>query len=31
MLIGISTPYRRIGLLHQKHRDYFGVETWVIG
>ena len=24
MLIGISTPYRRIGLLHQKHRDYFG-------
>jgi hypothetical protein len=26
MLIGISTPYRRIGLLHQKHRDYFGVD-----
>ena len=24
MLIGISTPYRRVGLLHQKHRDYFG-------
>ena len=26
MLIGITTPYRRIGLLHQKHRDYFGVD-----
>jgi len=26
MLIGISTPYRRIGLLYQKHRDYFGVD-----
>jgi hypothetical protein len=25
MLIGISSPYRKIGLLHQKHRDYFGV------
>jgi hypothetical protein len=24
MLIGISTPYRRVGLLHQKHRDHFG-------
>jgi hypothetical protein len=24
MLIGISSPYRRMGLLHQKHRDYFG-------
>ena len=24
MLIGISTPYRRIGLLYQKHRDHFG-------
>src|SRR6266581_3956211 len=24
MLIGISTPYRRMGLLHQKHRDHFG-------
>jgi hypothetical protein len=24
MLIGISTPYRRAGLLYQKHRDYFG-------
>jgi hypothetical protein len=24
MLVGISTPYRRIGLLHQKHRDHFG-------
>jgi hypothetical protein len=25
MLIGISTPYRKFGLLHQKHRDHFGV------
>jgi Terminase large subunit, ATPase domain len=25
MLIGISTPYRRTGLLFQKHHDYFGV------
>jgi hypothetical protein len=25
MLIGISTPYRKIGLLHTKHRDHFGV------
>ena len=24
MLIGISSPYRRQGLLFQKHRDYFG-------
>ena len=24
MLIGISTPYRRTGLLYQKHRDHFG-------
>jgi hypothetical protein len=24
MLIGISTPYRRLGLLYQKHRDYYG-------
>src|SRR5262249_10256456 len=27
MLIGISTPYRRVGLLHQKHQDYFGVSN----
>jgi hypothetical protein len=26
MLIGISTPYRRMGLLHSKHRDHFGVD-----
>src|SRR5215831_16385712 len=25
MLVGISTPYRKIGLLHQKWRDHFGV------
>jgi hypothetical protein len=24
MLIGISSPYRKIGLLHQKWRDHFG-------
>jgi hypothetical protein len=24
MLVGISTPYRKLGLLHQKHRDHFG-------
>ena len=23
LLIGISTPYRKLGLLHQKHRDHF--------
>jgi hypothetical protein len=26
MLIGISTPYRKVGLLHQMHRDHYGVE-----
>jgi Terminase large subunit, ATPase domain len=26
MLIGISTPYRKVGLLYQKHRDHFGVD-----
>ena len=26
MLIGISTPYRRAGLLYQKWKDYFGVD-----
>src|SRR5262249_24207638 len=26
MLIGISTPYRKLGLLHQKWRDHFGVD-----
>jgi hypothetical protein len=25
MLIGISTPYRKAGLLYQKHRDHFAV------
>src|SRR5262249_129161 len=24
MLVSISSPYRRLGLLHAKHRDYFG-------
>jgi hypothetical protein len=27
MLIAISTPYRRTGLLHQKHRDFFNVDS----
>jgi hypothetical protein len=27
MLIGISTPYRKIGLLYQKHRDHFGQDS----
>jgi hypothetical protein len=27
MLIGISTPYRRTGLLYQKHRDHFGQDS----
>lgn len=26
MLIGISTPYRKIGLLHQKYRDHYDVD-----
>ena len=25
-LIGISTPYRKLGLLYQKHKDFYGVE-----
>jgi hypothetical protein len=27
MLIAISTPYRKIGLLHQQHRDHFGQDS----
>ena len=27
LLIAISTPYRRLGLLHQKHRDYYGIDS----
>jgi hypothetical protein len=26
MLVGISTPYRKLGLLHQKYRDHYGVD-----
>jgi hypothetical protein len=26
MLIGISTPYRKTGLLYAKHRDHFGID-----
>jgi hypothetical protein len=25
MLIGISRPYRKIGLLHNKHKRHFGI------
>jgi hypothetical protein len=27
MLIGISSPYRKLGLLHTKHRDHFGQDS----
>jgi hypothetical protein len=27
MLVGISTPYRKTGLLHSKWRDHFGVDS----
>jgi hypothetical protein len=27
MLVGISTGYRRVGLLYQKHRDHFGQDS----
>ena len=27
MLVGISTGYRRTGLIYSKHRDYFGVDS----
>jgi hypothetical protein len=27
MLIGISSPYRRTGLLHTKHKRYFGIDS----
>jgi hypothetical protein len=30
MLVGISTPYRRTGLLHQKHRDHYGQDGDVL-
>jgi hypothetical protein len=30
MLIAISSPYRRIGLLHQKHRDHHGQDGDVL-
>jgi hypothetical protein len=30
MLIGISSPYRRVGLLYQKHRDNYGVDGDVL-
>jgi hypothetical protein len=30
MLVGISSPYRQLGLLHQKHRDHFGVDGDVL-
>ena len=27
MLVGISSPYRRIGLLYQKHKKFFGTDS----
>jgi hypothetical protein len=30
MLVGISSPYRKVGLLYQKHRDHFGVDGDVL-
>jgi hypothetical protein len=27
MLVAISTPYRKLGLLHQKYRDHFGQDS----
>src|SRR5262249_54242987 len=30
MLIGISSPHRRVGLLHTKHRDHFGQDGDVL-
>jgi hypothetical protein len=24
LMVGISSPYRKVGLLHQKHRDHYG-------
>jgi hypothetical protein len=27
MLVAISSPYRRMGLLHAKHKQYFGVDN----
>ena len=30
MLVGISSPYRKVGLLHQKHRDHFGQDGDVL-
>jgi hypothetical protein len=27
LLVGISSPYRRRGLLHDRHRDYFGKDS----
>jgi hypothetical protein len=30
LLIGISTPYRKLGLLHQKWRDHFGQDGDVL-
>jgi hypothetical protein len=27
MLVGISTPYRKAGLLYAKHKQYFGVDS----
>jgi hypothetical protein len=26
MLIGISSPYRKLGMLYQRHKDYFATD-----
>jgi hypothetical protein len=30
MLVGISSPYRKVGLLYQKYRDHFGIDGDVL-
>ena len=27
MLVGISSPYRRIGLIYTKHKQFFGIDS----
>jgi hypothetical protein len=27
LLVSISSPYRKVGLLHQRHRDFYGVDS----
>ena len=30
LLVSISTPYRRLGLLHSMHRDHYGIDMLVV-